>query len=151
MCIRDRWCTASKRDTIQKFVNQLKEREGGVDVVEWVGLASDEKKRQKKDYIKKRGVRLPLVEWGISEREALRICGRAGIHFGGYYQQFDRLSCWCCPFKRVGEWRELYLGFPLHWEELKRMDRGFSKGQKFRWWRYSLGELETRFRKERGR
>ena len=51
--------------------------------------------------------RYPLMDWGITEKEALRICYDRGYDFGGLYQIYRRCSCWCCPLQGIGELRKL--------------------------------------------
>lgn len=71
--IRVRWCTGQlKTHLIQKEVNRLK---GGLGAVHYVGIASDEAWRCK-------GEQYPLVDWGITEAQALQICYDRGYDFG---------------------------------------------------------------------
>ncbi len=39
--------------------------------------------------------RYPLVEWGITEAQALQACYDRGLNFGGLYEIYHRASCWC--------------------------------------------------------
>ena len=69
----------------------------------YVGIAADESRRCKQD----RYTCYPLVEWGVTEAEALQICYAHGFDFGGLYEIYHRCSCWCCPFQRIDELRKL--------------------------------------------
>jgi 3'-phosphoadenosine 5'-phosphosulfate sulfotransferase (PAPS reductase)/FAD synthetase len=108
-----RWCTGKlKTHLIRKEVNRLK---GEHDALHYVGIAADEAGRCK-------GEVYPLVEWGITEAEALKICYDRGFDFGGLYQIYRRASCWCCPLQRIGELRKLRRHHPELWARLLDMD-----------------------------
>ena len=112
--IRVRWCTGQlKTHLIEKEVNRLK---GEYGALHYVGIAADEAWRCK-------GEQYPLVEWGITEAAALRICYDRGFDFGGLYEIYHRASCWCCPFQRIDELRKLRKHHPELWEKLMEMDR----------------------------
>ena len=64
----------------------------------------------------------PLVEWGITERQALQICYDRGFTWGGLYEIYHRCSCWCCPLQRIGELRKLRRHHPQLWEKLLELD-----------------------------
>lgn len=112
----------------------------------YVGIAYDERERCKTDCY-------PLVDWKITEKEALKICYDRGFDFGGLYEIYHRASCWCCPFQRIDELRKLRKHHPELWERLKEMDQRaleqFGSGPlgqfKNRW---SVAALEERFFKE---
>lgn len=94
--IRVRWCTGQlKTHLITKEVNRLK---GELGAIHYVGIAADEAWRCKDE-------RYPLVEWGITEAQALQACYDRGFDFGGLYEIYHRASCWCCPFQRIDELR----------------------------------------------
>ncbi len=129
---KNRWCTRLKISEIHKFTK-------GMDVVEYHGIAFDEQRRCKK------GVRYPLVEWEITEKQALAYCYNRGFDWGGLYESFDRLSCYCCPLSRLGELKVVYTEFPDLWQDMREMDK-----KSYRDFRsdYTLGELEEKFDKE---
>ena len=111
--IRVRWCTGQlKTHLISKEVNRLKKEKNAV---HYVGIAADEAWRSK-------GEVYPLVEWGIAEAEALKICYDRGFDFGGLYEIYHRASCWCCPFQRIDELRKLRQHHPELWAKLLEMD-----------------------------
>ena len=95
----------------------------------------------------------PLVEWGITEAKALQICYDHGFDFGGLYKKYHRASCWCCPFQRISELRNLRKYHPQLWKQLMEMDQRakeqFGSGAlgqfKQRW---SIEGLENRFAQE---
>ncbi len=111
---RVRWCTGQlKTHLIDKEVNRLK---GELNALHYVGIAADEPKRIK-------GEQYPLVEWGITEAEALQICYDRGFDWGGLYEIYHRCSCWCCPLQRIDELRKLRHHHPELWERLRELDR----------------------------
>lgn len=111
--IRARWCTgALKTKLIDKEVKRLK---GELGAIHYIGIAYDEAWRCK-------GERYPLVEWGITEAQALQICYERGYDFGGLYEIYNRASCWCCPFQRIGELRKLRKHHPELWANLMELD-----------------------------
>ena len=102
--IRVRWCTGQlKTHLITKEVNRLK---GEYHALHYVGIAADEAKRCKNE-------QYPLVEWGVTEAQALEYCYARGFDIGGLYRIYQRASCWCCPFQRIGELRKLRQIRPL--------------------------------------
>lgn len=96
--IKVRWCTGQlKTHLITKEVNRLKKEKSAL---HYVGIAADEEERCKNE-------QYPLVEWKITEVQALQICYDRGFDFGGLYEIYNRTSCWCCPFQRIDELRKL--------------------------------------------
>lgn len=130
---------------ITKEVNRLK---GELGAIHYVGIAADEAWRCKNE-------RYPLVEWGITEAQALQACYDRGFDFGGLYEIYHRASCWCCPFQRIDELRKLRKHHPELWEKLLELDRRalaqFGTGPlgqfKQNW---SVKRLDTRFAEEDG-
>jgi len=111
--MRVRWCTGKlKTHLINKEVNRLK---GEHNALHYVGIAADEAGRCKDEVY-------PLVEWGIDEAEALKICYDRGFDFGGLYDIYHRASCWCCPLQRIDELRKLRKHHPELWARLLEMD-----------------------------
>lgn len=109
-----RWCTGQlKTHLIRKEVNRLKKERNAL---HYVGIAADEPNRIK-------GEQYPLVDQGITEAEALRICYDRGFDWGGLYQIYNRCSCWCCPLQRIGALKKLRTHHPELWARLREMDR----------------------------
>ena len=91
--VKVRWCTGQlKTHLISKEVNRLK---GEYQALHYVGIAADEPKRIKNE-------QYPLVDWGITEAEALKICYDRGYDWSGLYEIYHRCSCWCCPLQALG-------------------------------------------------
>ena len=136
---RNRWCTALKREVVKKTQKIIADD----NYIQYHGIAYDEKERCNNN--KGRDIRYPLVEWGITEKQALEYCYSKGLDYEGLYEIFHRVNCWCCPMSRIGELRVLYNSFPELWEELIEMDK-----KSFRKYRsdYSVNELSHKFEKE---
>jgi len=132
-----RWCMSEKRDAIIKFNNKHKPN------TQWIGFGYDEAKRIKMTI----GYNYPLVDWKITEDDALKYCYEKGFDFGGYYKIFKRQGCWCCPLQSLKDLKSLWLYFPEYWQRLIDMQKQ-SKWQ-FRM-DYTLEELDERFRREEG-
>jgi len=134
---RNRWCTALKRKV---FLRQLGK---GLETIEYHGIAYDEEDRCKKN--KNRNIKYPLVDWEVTEKQALRYCYSKGFDWDGLYEKFHRVSCWCCPLSRICELRVLYNDYPELWQKLIEMDK-----KSFRRFRsdYSVQELSERFADE---
>nr|WP_304584608.1 phosphoadenosine phosphosulfate reductase family protein [Acutalibacter muris] len=114
---RVHWCTGHlKTKLVDKVLKQLK---GDRDAIQYVGIAADEAHRCKDDKHK----RYPLVEWGITEAQALQICYDRGFDWDGLYKIYNRCSCWCCPLQRLGELRKLRQHHPELWRQLLDIDR----------------------------
>ena len=64
---------------------------------------------------------------------------------GGIYEDFKRVSCWCCPLQSLNELRVLYHKYPDLWERLKEMDK--KSWNTFRA-DYSVEQLEEKFKRE---
>ena len=108
-----RWCTGQlKTHLIDKEVSRLKKE---YQILHYVGIAADEPERIK-------GEQYPLVEWGITEAQALQICYDRGFDWGGLYEIYHRCSCWCCPLQRIDELRKLRRHHSQLWKKLLEMD-----------------------------
>jgi len=130
-----RWCTFRKVDTLTRFCKQHKP------YTTFIGFGFDERKRIKNTI----GYCYPLVDWKVTEEDALKYCLNKGFDWGGLYKKFWRVSCWCCPLQPLKELKVLWMHFPEYWKELLEMQ----KQSKFQFrLDYTLEELDERFRKE---
>lgn len=109
-----RWCTRQKVDALDYFCKPVP------NPVQCVGYAADETHRQMDN--SKFTKRYPLIEYGVTEAEALQYCYDLGYHWGGLYEHFDRVSCFCCPLQSIGDLRSLRREFPKLWEKMLEMD-----------------------------
>lgn len=145
----NRWCNSKlKVDNKEKYVNKIKKEHPDYNVIECLGIAADEPKRQEKKTNKTdevHTVRLPMVEWGMTGKDALQYCYDRGFDFGGIYKWSGRLSCWCCPLAPISYWRGLYDNEPELWQKLLDMDaRTWSQLKD----RNSASDLDIRFKLE---
>lgn len=137
---RARWCSGElKIKLMDRYFRELKKQ---YTVIQYIGLAADETKRLERENNKQDNHRHPLVEWGWTEKDCLDYCYSLGYTWGGLYEIFNRVSCWCCPLQPLTELKKLWKLFPQLWEELKDMDA--RTWQQFRA-DYSVADLEKRF------
>lgn len=124
-----RFCTTYKVQAFDKYKRNIP------DLIECIGIAADEPRRI-------RDKRYPLVEYGITEKEALAICYKHGFHYEGLYEKFARLSCYICPFKRLSELEVIYREYPELWSDIKALDSHCINDFRPD---YSIHDLEERF------
>jgi len=112
--MRNRWCTAYfKRDAMKNIAKNS---------IEYQGIAYDERERTLKNKSKNRIIKYPLVEWKITERNALEYCYDRGFDWEGLYKLTDRVGCWCCPLCNNKHMKMLYENFPELWDKLKNWE-----------------------------
>lgn len=120
---RTRWGTDRKKQTIRKYYRSLQNKY----VIEYIGIAADETLRI--DRALANGQILPLVEYNMTEKDALNLCYNRGFHWyeaggGGQvelYDILDRVSCWCCKNKNLKELRNIYHYLPNYWKKLEEL------------------------------
>ena len=138
-----RWCTSRLKDVPrEKYLKPLREK---YNIIEYVGIAADEQFRLERKRNKSANHVHPLIEWGMTEADCLNYCYEKGYDWGGLYEHFHRVSCWCCPLQSLDELRQLYRHFPDLWAKLKDWDN--------RTWRnfradFNVEQLEIRFNLE---
>lgn len=136
---KNRWCTYYlKTQVLDKYLSKYNDKK----IIQYVGIAYDEKERAKSDY----HIYYPLIQWEMTEKECLEYCYKKGFDWGGLYQKFHRLSCWCCPLKSLKELRILYNDFPELWNKMLEWD-----SKTYRKFRpdYTLTELDKKFSGEK--
>lgn len=111
-----RWCTAFKRDGINKYLGKYKNG-----LTQYVGMASDELHRTNNKRYKKGIVKYPLIDYGYTEKMALELCYDEGFDFGGVYEHRSRYNCWCCPLQKLDELRNLFKHYPELWGKMREM------------------------------
>lgn len=140
-----RWGTAEKTAAINRFYKQF----NGEAVVEYVGIAADEKQRMKRDRMKNSVKLYPLIEWGMTESDCLQFCYKNGWNWlendVELYDVLDRVSCWCCKNKNKKELYNMFKMLPDYWEKLKELQSQISQPFK----NYgSIFELENQFKEK---
>lgn len=135
-----RWCTKHlKTEVIGRYIRNFKKE---YEIIQYVGIAADETHRE-------RDLCYPLIEWGMTESDCLEYCNQRGFDWGGLYDIWDRVSCWCCPLQSLEDLRKLKGVRPGLWSKLKEMDAIISKTDRpnFRHTQ-SLTDIERRFEVE---
>jgi 3'-phosphoadenosine 5'-phosphosulfate sulfotransferase (PAPS reductase)/FAD synthetase len=136
--LRWAWCSSMlKLAALRTYQKQLGE------YAEIVGIAADEIKRIPRAL--KKGQILPLVDYGITEAEAFKICQREGLLSPAYTKATRRLGCWFCHNQRIGELRHLRHAYPDLWELLLTLDNDSELKFKPDW---TVKQLDQRFTEE---
>lgn len=150
-----RWCTKHlKTEPTDKYLKELRQT---YDVIQCIGLASDEVKRLRRANNQKASHRHPLVEWGWTEADCLQYCRSKGFDWNGLYDIFNRVSCWCCPMARTEELRKLWEYFPDLWHQLEVWETRLGEpdvGKRQAYWfkdHITVFDLAERFTLERQR
>lgn len=149
--MKNRWCTSYlKTRLIEPYLRTLKEK---YEVIQYIGIASDEKKRMERDIHKRSGFRYPLVEWGWSESDCLQYCYDQGLDWNGLYESFSHVSCWLCPLQKISELYKLWDKYPELWTKLKEWDskliENCGTGTFLFKEPYTIDQLEKRFEVEK--
>lgn len=137
---RERWCTNRLKDKPREKYLQALQKD--YDLIQYIGIAADETKRLQRKNNQAASHVHPLVDWGVTEVECLQYCYDHGFDWGGLYNLFHRVSCWCCPLQGLEELRMLRKHFPDLWQQLGAWDT--QTWSKFRA-DYGIKELDTRF------
>lgn len=145
-----RWCTRQKVAAIDAYIKGIE------DVVSCIGYAADEAHRTEAKQINNKiedgaEFRFPLIEWDVDEPAALKYCYERGFDWGGLYDHFRRVSCFCCPLQRLGELRTLRRHFPSEWATMLEWDAAISEnsGHNRGFKMYdTVHDLEARFAEE---
>ena len=138
--VLSRWCTKHlKTEVIDKYLKDLKK---DYDLIQYVGIAADEPHRERdKNY--------PLIDWNMTEADCLKYCYDRGFNWGGLYEIWGRVSCWCCPLQSLTDLRKLKNYRPELWARLREMDEKISKTDRPNFQNNkSLTDIERRFEVE---
>lgn len=130
----NRWCTGRMKERVTTHYLR-----GIGEYILFIGIAADEPKRHKNIPA---NVRHPLYDWGVTEAQALQYCKGKGLDFGGLYDRFKRLGCYCCPLQKISELRKVRRYYPELWSEIQRLDK---KAPYSFLPRYTAEQLERRF------
>jgi len=132
-----RWCTGKKMAALYR--NRL-------DATWYIGLAYDEYHRLSKSSSRFNLIKkiYPLIDWRMSEKDCLKYCYDRGFTWGGLYNHFDRVSCFCCPLKSLTELYNLRKYYPEQWKQMLEWDAMIKDNKGFRG-QYTVHDLENRF------
>jgi len=135
-----RWCTREKVAKLDKH---------NKDAVRYIGIAADEASRMTSlNLAVKDDCRYPLVDWGMTEDDCMAYCRDRGFDWGGLYDHFRRVSCFCCPLQPLRELRTLRKHFPDLWAQMLEWDANMpDHNQGFHHYQ-TVRDLERRFANE---
>ena len=138
-----RYCTRElKTNVISRYLRELRK---DYEVIQYIGIAADESKR-------KRDLNYPLIDWGMTETDCLKYCYDRGFDWGGLYEIWDRVSCWCCPLQSMDSLRKLKLYRPELWDKLRDIDKAINEYPRAQRNNYqftkSFTDIERRFEVE---
>ena len=139
-----RWCTDRKVKGIDRYIKTVS------DPLVSIGMAYDEFSRlhSKSAQAKKYQIRYPLVEYQVTEHEALEYCYQKGFDWDGLYTKFKRVSCFCCPMQGLQELRNLRKYYPELWSQMLEWDaKKPEHNPGFRGYK-TVHDLENRFEYE---
>ena len=88
----------------------------------------------------------PLVKWKCTEKDNLKYCYKNNFTWEGLYESLERVSCYLCPLKKLGEIKYIYQNYPKYWENMKKLDKYSVRDFRSD---YTLQELEHKFKKDR--
>lgn len=146
-----RWCTGRKRDALHAHLLALTHRQNvTLPLYQCIGFAADEQHRLGRAANRDNayGVkRYPLVEWGVTEADALAYCYKRGFTWDDLYHFFSRVSCVCCPLQPLDELRTLRRYFPDLWQRMLVMESWLPENRR-RFKDSSVSALDARFAAE---
>lgn len=142
-----RWGTSLKMEALGRYYRtQL----SGYDVVEYVGIASNEASRVNEEAVENGKKIYPLVDAGYTESMSLLKCYEKGYLWEEdgvrLYDYLDRLSCWCCRNKNLRELKAMFYLFDKYWSRLRNLQTRLAEPMKGEG--KGVFDLEQRFRKE---
>jgi hypothetical protein len=85
--------------------------------------------------------------WGWLESDALQYCRNLGFSWGGLYDHFPRVSCFCCPLQSLRELRKLRQHYPDLWALMLKWDKEMPDNRGFKGYS-TVHDLEARFAEE---
>ena len=146
-----RWCTRQKITGIKRHVKG----KHGKNTASYIGFAADEVKRTGcgtacAGETRNGTERLyPLIfDWDMDEAACLKYCYDRGFNWGGLYEHFQRVSCFCCPLQRIGELRTLRKHFPQLWGKMLAWDSLMHSHNRGFYGYKSVHDLDRRFEEE---
>jgi hypothetical protein len=104
------WCNSLKQQQTKRL-ERMKS-------IMYIGIAADEPNRFHNLTDRKRS---PLVEFGITEAEARRICEELDL-LSPIYTQSTRGGCWFCHNQSLGQLRLLRKQYPEYWALMLKWD-----------------------------
>jgi 3'-phosphoadenosine 5'-phosphosulfate sulfotransferase (PAPS reductase)/FAD synthetase len=123
-----RWCTREKTRAMDYYMRGQSYIKAVGRMVKCIGYAADETNRP--DPAENWGwdIRYPLIEWGITEADALEYCKRRGFDWGGLYEQMGRVSCFCCPLQPIDSLWAVKKHHPDLWTKMLKWENEIPEG-----------------------
>lgn len=150
-----RWCTAMKIEAFKRVVygdgiyEPRKRKQTNISkkpgITEYHGIAYDEQHRVGKNK-DNRIIATPMIDWKMTEADAIKYCYDKGFDWGGIYEDVGRVSCFCCPLAHIDTLRTICKNYPELWSKMKEMDSRSSRTFRID---NTLAALEERFNKGR--
>lgn len=113
MCVINRDCKIKPiNDYYKQFIQDY-------DIIQYVGIASDEKRRLKR--LKGNQVSL-LDKYGYTEMMAYDLCKGCDM-LSPIYENGTRGGCWFCPNGKLRQFIAIRRDHPEMWEELRELSR----------------------------
>lgn len=129
------WCNSRLKVWV---LDKLK----GSDVTQYVGIAADEPNRF---HTLNDKIRSPLVEHGVTEREAREICEGLDL-LSPIYTQAERGGCWFCHNQGIQSLRLLRKQYPEYWALMLKWEK--DSPTSFKQDGHSLHDYDRRFQLE---
>ena len=111
--VKGNWCN----DRLK--MPPFKKIEKDKSIIQYIGIAADEPNRFHNLTEYKRS---PLVEHGVTEADARKICEEIGL-LSPIYTQSARGGCWFCHNQSIGQLRLLRKQYPEYWELMLKWDK----------------------------
>ena len=110
----------NSNDKRSKVFSSSPKTTGGINIVQYLGIASDEPERIER-HEKKKGIMLPLVMAGWDEPYCRKWCEERDL-LSPIYTTATRGGCWFCHNQGVGQLRLLRKNYPDLWTLLMKWD-----------------------------
>ncbi|WNZ28447.1 MAG: phosphoadenosine phosphosulfate reductase family protein [Candidatus Bathyarchaeota archaeon] len=113
-----------------------------VPVIQYLGIAYEERNRKKKSRVPYVTNVFPLIERKLDRQDCIEIIMKAGLPMP------VRSGCYFCPFNSLSRWKELYTKHPdlfLKAKELEETSKHFPKQRLMKW---TLGTLQKKLEKK---
>lgn len=116
--VKVRWCTGHlKVHIIDRYLRDLPRQSH-----QYIAFAADEGYRLQRESNQSEYKHYPLMEWGVTEAQALAGSYAAGYTWNGLYEKLSHVSCWCCPLQNLSDLRALWEFYPEVWTRLRELD-----------------------------
>ncbi len=64
----------------------------------------------------------PIINW--SSADVWEYINRYSLPFNPLYEHFDRVGCWCCPYRSIADWKIIEQLYP---EKVREFERGIER------------------------